>query len=80
MERSDGIHILDLRDYNHRQKRSTELFHTTNLAPMEIIVYTLKQAWNKSYTTISKMLNRDQRTIETTFKRAVAKIELVKDK
>ena len=58
---------------------STELFHTTNLAPMEIIVYTLKQEWNKSYATISKMLNRDQRTIETTFKRAVVKMELIKD-
>lgn len=64
-------------DVNNTLVISTELFHTTNLAPMEIIVYTLKQEWNKSYATISKMLNRDQRTIETTFKRAVVKMELI---
>lgn len=53
----------------------TELFKNTNLAPMEIIVYELKQNWNKKYPVIAKMLNRDQRTIETTFKRAVVKME-----
>ena len=57
----------------------TELFKNTNLAPMEIIVYELKQNWNKKYPVIAKMLNRDQRTIETTVKRAVAKMELMKD-
>jgi len=57
----------------------TELFKNTNLAPMEIIVYELKQNWNKKYPVIANMLNRNQRTIETTFKRAVAKMELIKD-
>lgn len=52
-----------------------ELFKHTNLAPMEIIVYTLKVGWDKSYSNIARTLNRDPRTIETTFKRAVAKME-----
>lgn len=56
----------------------TELFKNTNLAPMEIIVWDLKQNWNKSYPVIAKMLNRDQRTINETFKRAVVKMELMK--
>jgi len=51
------------------------LFKESNLAPMEIIVWVLKTSWNKSYSIIAKMLNRDPRTIETTFKRAVAKME-----
>ena len=51
------------------------LFKESNLAPMEIIVWVLKTSWEKSYSTIAKMLNRDPRTIETTFKRAVAKME-----
>ena len=50
------------------------LFKESDLAPMEIIVWVLKTSWNKSYSTIAKMLNRDPRTIETTFKRAVAKM------
>ena len=52
-----------------------ELFKSSNMAPLEIIVYTLKMNWNRSYSTIAKMLNRDPRTIETTFKRAVIKME-----
>ena len=56
----------------------TELFKNTNLAPMEIIVWELKQNWNKSYSVISKMLNRHPNTINETFKRAVVKIELMK--
>lgn len=56
----------------------TELFKNTNLAPMEIIVWELKQNWNKSYSVISKMLNRHPNTINETFKRAVVKMELVK--
>ena len=51
------------------------IFKQTDLAPMEIIVWVLKTSWNKSYSTIAKMLDRDPRTIETTFKRAVAKME-----
>jgi len=51
------------------------LFKESNLAPMEIIVWVLKTSWNKSYSTIATILNRDPRTIETTFKRAVAKME-----
>ena len=51
------------------------LFKESDLAPMEIIVWVLKTSWDKSYSTIAKMLNRDPRTIETTFKRAVAKME-----
>ncbi|MCK5216377.1 MAG: hypothetical protein KAJ93_01220 [Methanosarcinales archaeon] len=51
------------------------LFKESDLAPMEIIVWVLKTSWEKSYSTIAKMLNRDPRTIETTFKRAVAKME-----
>ena len=51
------------------------LFKQSDLAPMEIIVWVLKTSWNKSYSTIAKMLGRDARTIETTFKRAVAKME-----
>lgn len=50
------------------------LFKESDLAPMEIIVWVLKTSWNKSYSTIAKMLNRDPRTIETTFKRAVSKM------
>ena len=52
-----------------------ELFKSSNMAPLEIIVYTLKMNWNRSYSTIAKMLNRDPRTIETTFKRAIVKME-----
>ena len=51
------------------------LFKESDLAPMEIIVWVLKTSWDKSYSTIAKMLNRDPRTIETTFKRAVVKME-----
>ena len=51
------------------------LFKESDLAPMEIIVWILKTSWDKSYSTIAKMLNRDPRTIETTFKRAVVKME-----
>ena len=54
---------------------TTNLFRESDLAPMEIIVWVLKTSWNKSYSTIAKMLGRDDRTIETTFKRAVAKME-----
>ena len=54
---------------------TTVLFRESDLAPMEIIVWVLKTSWNKSYSTIAKMLGRDARTIETTFKRAVAKME-----
>ena len=54
---------------------TTALFRESDLAPMEIIVWVLKTSWNKSYSTIAKMLGRDARTIETTFKRAVAKME-----
>jgi len=51
------------------------LFKESNLSPMEIIVYVLKMSHNKSYSTIAKMLNRDPRTISTTFHRAVEKME-----
>ena len=51
------------------------LFKESDLAPMEIIVWVLKTGWDKSYSTIAKMLGRDARTIETTFKRAVVKME-----
>lgn len=57
----------------------TELFKNTNLAPMEIIVWELKQNWNKPYSVISKMLNRHPNTINETFKRAVVKMELMKE-
>ena len=83
MKLSNCQDVFICKDYNSDTNDtlviSTELFHTTNLAPMEIIVYTLKHEWNKSYATISKMLNRDPRTINETFKRAVAKMEFVKD-
>lgn len=79
MKLSNYQDVFICKDYNSDTNDtlviSTELFHTTNLAPMEIIVYTLKNDWNKSYSTISKMLNRNQRTVNKTFKRAVAKME-----
>ena len=51
-----------------------KLFQESDLAPMEIVVYTLKHEWGKSYAIIAEMLKRDPRTIETTFKRAVFKL------
>ena len=81
MKLSNYQDVFICKDYNSDTNDtlviSTELFHTTNLAPMEIIVYTLKQEWNKSYATISKMLNRHPNTINETFKRAVVKMELM---
>ena len=53
----------------------TELFKHTQLAPLEVIVYTLKAGWNKSYANIARTLNRSPNTIETVFKRAVVKME-----
>ena len=53
----------------------TELFKHTQLAPLEVIVYTLKAGWNKTYANIARTLNRSPNTIETVFKRAVVKME-----
>jgi hypothetical protein len=55
----------------------TKLFES-DLAPLEVIVYTLKMDWHKSYSNIAKILCRDPRTIETVFKRAVFKLRDVK--
>lgn len=52
-----------------------KLFQESNLAPMEIIIYVLHTEWAKSYSMIAQTLNRDPRTIETTFKRAAFKME-----
>jgi DNA-binding CsgD family transcriptional regulator len=75
---SDSQSIFVSKDYpdevNDTLVIPVNLFKESNLAPMEIIVWVLKTSWNKSYSTIAKMLNRDPRTIETTFKRAVAKM------
>lgn len=62
-------------DVNDTLVIPVNLFRESDLAPMEIIVWVLKTSWNKSYSTIAKMLGRDARNIETTFKRAVAKME-----
>lgn len=77
---ADCQDVVISKSYNKSEQLNTlvipvNLFEESNLAPMEIIVWVLKTSWNKSYSTIAKMLNRDPRTIETTFKRAVVKME-----
>ena len=76
---SDSQSIFVSKDYpdevNDTLVIPVNLFKESNLAPMEIIVWVLKMGSNKSYSTIAKMLGRDARTIDTTFKRAVAKME-----
>lgn len=57
-----------------------DMFHNTDLAPLEIIVCCLKNEWERSYADIARILNRDPRTINTAFKRGMAKIENMKDK
>ena len=51
----------------------TKMFET-DLSPFEIIVYTLRMDWHKSYSNIAETLNRSPKTIETVFKRAVFKL------
>lgn len=51
-----------------------DMFNNTKLSPLEIIVYCLRNEWGKSYADIARILNRDPRTINTTFKRAIAKM------
>ena len=77
---ADCQHVVISKSYHKSEPLNTlvipiNLFYESDLAPMEIIVWVLKTSWNKSYSTIAMMLNRDPRTIETTFKRAVAKME-----
>ena len=57
-----------------------DMFHNTDLAPLEIIVCCLKNEWGRSYADIARILNRDPRTINTAFKRGMAKIQNMKDK
>lgn len=57
-----------------------DMFHYTDLAPLEIIVCCLKNEWGRSYADIARVLNRDPSTINTAFKRGMAKIENTKDK
>lgn len=82
MKLTNSQDIFISKAYDHDELETliipTELFKNTNLAPMEIIVWELKQNWNKSYSVISKILNRHPNTINETFKRAVAKMELIK--
>ena len=76
---SDHQSIFISKDYPYEINDTlvipVNLFKESDLAPMEIIVWVLKMSSNKSYSTIAKMLGRDARTIETTFKRAVVKME-----
>ena len=77
---SDSQDVVISKSYHKSESLETlvipvNLFKESDLAPMEIIVWVLKTSWNKSYSTIATILNRDPRTIETTFKRAVAKME-----
>lgn len=76
---SDHQSIFISKDYSYEINDTlvipVNLFKESDLAPMEIIVWVLKMSLNKSYSTIAKMLGRDARTIETTFKRAVVKME-----
>ena len=57
-----------------------DMFHDTDLAPLEIIVCCLKNEWGRSYADIARVLNRDRRTINTAFKRGMAKIENNKER
>ena len=52
----------------------TFIFKDRNLAALEALVVYLKDSQGMTYAQIAKLLNRDQRTIWTSYKRAKEKL------